>query len=389
MSHGKSTLELITDLVGFDTTSRNSNLELIEFIKGYLEGFGISSELVFDNERRKANLYATIGPDDTGGIALSGHTDVVPVDGQDWDTDPYRIERKQDRLFGRGTSDMKSFIAVCLAKVPEIVDRNFNTPIHFAFSYDEEIGCVGVQTLLRELEQRPNKPRCCIIGEPTGMHVIRSHKGKISKRCTIHGLEAHSGLAHTGVNAVEAAAELIAFLKRQARIFRDQGPFDLAFGPPYTTVHTGTVQGGTALNIVPKFCAFDAEIRHLPQDDPDQVWAKLQEYIDNEILPEMQAVYPEASIDWEVLSTIPALLTSEQDLITLAQDLSDTAGSGCVSFGTEGGLFENIGIPSVVCGPGHIDQAHKPNEFIDVAQIEKCEQFIDNLLDRMARSKAP
>lgn len=383
MTQAGNTIEMIENLVGFDTTSRNSNLELIEFVKGYLEQFGIASELVFDDERRKANLFATIGATDRGGVALSGHTDVVPVDGQNWDTDPYEINHKDDRLYGRGTCDMKSFIAVCLAKVPQIIGENLETPIHFAFSYDEEIGCVGVQTLLRELEQRPNKPRLCVIGEPTGMRVVRAHKGKISKRCTIHGLEAHSGLAHIGVNAVEAAAEIIAFLKKRARQFRDQGPFDREFDPPYTTVHTGTVRGGTALNIVPKLCAFEAEIRHLPNDDPDLVWNQLHDFIDTEILPEMRAVYPQASVVWEVLSTIPALSTSDENLIQLAQELSDTSGTGCVSFGTEGGLFENIGIPSVVCGPGYIDQAHKPNEFIDIDQVRKCEQFVDNLLARL------
>ena len=383
MEQNTSTLEMIENLVGFDTTSRNSNLELIEFVKGYLENFGIASELVFDADRRKANLFATIGDPEVGGVALSGHTDVVPVDGQNWDTDPYQINRKDDRLFGRGTCDMKSFIAVCLAKVPQIIDRNLETPIHFAFSYDEEIGCVGVQTLLRELEHRPNKPRLCIIGEPTGMKVIRSHKGKISKRCTIHGLEAHSGLAHIGVNAVEAAAEIIAFLKREARKFRDKGPFDHEFTPSYTTVHTGTVRGGTALNIVPKLCQFEAEIRHLPSDDPDRVWERLQIFIDTQILPEMRDVFPQAEVVWEVVSTIPALSTSDESLIKLTQQLSGTEGSGCVSFGTEGGLFENIGIPSVVCGPGYIDQAHKPNEFIAVEQVEKCERFVDNLLSQL------
>ena len=383
MTQAGNTLEMIGNLVGFDTTSRNSNLELIEFVKDYLEQFGIVSELVFDDGRRKANLFATIGASDLGGVVLSGHTDVVPVDGQDWDTDPYEINRKDDRLYGRGTCDMKSFIAVCLAKVPQIIDRNLETPIHFAFSYDEEIGCVGVQTLLRELECRPNKPRLCVIGEPTGMRVVRAHKGKISKRCTIHGLEAHSGLAHIGVNAVEAAAEIIAFLKKQAREFRARGPFDREFDPPYTTVHTGIVKGGTALNIVPKLCSFEAEIRHLPGDDPDLVWNQLHEFIDAEILPEMRAVYPQAGVVWEVLSAIPALSTSDDKLIRMAQQLSGTSDVGCVSFGTEGGLFENIGIPSVVCGPGHIDQAHKPNEFIDIDQVHKCERFVDNLLDRL------
>ncbi len=383
MTETKSSIQLIEDLVSFDTTSRNSNLEIIEYIKGYLEGFGLQSELVYDATGRKANLFATIGPHDIGGVALSGHTDVVPVDGQNWSTDPYELSDSDNRLYGRGTSDMKSFIAVCLAKVPQIIDSNLNTPIHFVFSYDEEIGCVGVRTLLDELIGRKNKPKSCVIGEPTGMRVVRSHKGKISRRCSIHGLESHSGLAHIGVNAVEAAAEIIAFLKREARRYRDDGPFDDAFTPTYTTVHTGLVRGGTALNIVPKFCAFEAEVRHLPSDDPQRIWNRMHQFIEAEILPEMQAVFPHARIDWEDLSTIPALASSDEELIELAQDLSNTTGTGCVSFGTEAGLFEEIGIPSVVCGPGHIDQAHKPDEFIAKDQIYQCESFIDNLLERL------
>ncbi len=383
MTNTKTSFQLIKDLVGFDTTSRNSNLEIIEYIKGYLEGFGLQSELVYDATGKKANLFATIGAEDLGGVALSGHTDVVPVDGQNWLTDPYEIYESEHRLYGRGTSDMKSFIAICLAKVPEFIDRNLATPIHLAFSYDEEIGCVGVRTLLRELCVRKNKPKFCVIGEPTGMRVVRSHKGKISRRCSIHGLESHSGLAHIGVNAVEAAAEIIAFLKNEARQFRRCGPFDEEFTPAYSTVHTGLIQGGTALNIVPKYCEFEAEIRHLPSDDPNLVWARMQDFIDAEILPEMQAVFPDARIDWEELSTIPALSTSSDELLKLTQELAGATDTACVSFGTEGGLFEDIGIPSVVCGPGHIDQAHKPNEFIDIEQIHKCETFLDKLLGKL------
>ena len=383
MTEHKTSIQLIEELISFDTTSRNSNLQIIEYIQGYLEDYGLQSELVYDATGRKANLFATIGADDKGGVALSGHTDVVPVDGQNWSTDPYQVSEADGKLYGRGTSDMKSFIAVCLAKVPKIIDKNLETPIHLAFSYDEEIGCVGVRTLLQELAHRANKPRACVIGEPTGMQVVRAHKGKISKRCSIYGLESHSGLAHIGVNAVEAAAEIIAFLKKEARRFRDGGPFDGEFSPAYTTVHTGVVRGGTALNIVPKFCEFEAEIRYLPGDDPQLVWDRLQHYIDSEILPEMRAVFADARIDWEEISIIPDLATSDKELIGLAQELSETTDTACVSFGTEGGLFEGIGIPSVVCGPGYINQAHKPNEFIEIEQVQQCEAFLDKLVERL------
>ncbi len=383
MQKQPQSLDLVEKLISFDTTSRNSNLELIEFIQGYLDEHGIESELVHNADRRKANLYATIGAKDRGGILLSGHTDVVPVDGQNWDTDPYKVERSEKKLYGRGTSDMKSFIAICLAKVNKIKDMNLNTPIHFAFSYDEEVGCIGVRTLLAELKDRPVKPRSCLIGEPTGLKVVRSHKGKISRRCTIHGRESHSGLTHRGVNAVEAAAEMVAWLKREARKRRDEGPHNPGFDPPYTTIHTGKILGGVALNIVPQLCEFEAEVRNMPEDDPEKIWNSLQEFVDSEILPEMQAVDPKCRIEWEEISQFPHLSTSDEDLIQLALELTDTTDTHYVSFGTEAGLFEQIGIPSVVCGPGHIDQAHRPNEFIEISQISRCETLIDDLLNKL------
>jgi acetylornithine deacetylase len=243
---------MIERLVGFDTTSRGSNLALIDFVRDYLDGLGIASELVHSEDGRKANLYATLGPDDRGGVLLSGHTDVVPVDGQEWRSEPFAVVEKDAKLYGRGTSDMKSFIAVVLALAPEFLERGLKTPLHFAFSYDEEVGCLGVRRLLAELEKRPVKPRLCIIGEPTLMRPVTGHKGKRSFRCHVHGFECHSALAHTGVNAVEAAAEMVAHLKGLARGRRDNGPFDPDYSPPYTTIHTGTIRGGTALNIVPK-----------------------------------------------------------------------------------------------------------------------------------------
>lgn len=246
---------MIRTLVGFDTTSRESNLALIEWVRDYLAGHGVASELFFDEERRKANLFATIGPEDRGGIALSGHTDVVPVDGQDWSTDPFALAEKNGRLYGRGTADMKSFIAVALALVPEFLGRELATPIHLALSYDEEVGCLGVRRMIAALEGRPDKPLLCIVGEPTEMKPVIGHKGKRSLRCHVHGYECHSALAHEGVNAVEAAAEIVAYLKSMARRFRDEGPYDPDFVPPYTTVHTGRISGGTASTSSPRTAA--------------------------------------------------------------------------------------------------------------------------------------
>ena len=380
-------LALLRELIRFDTTSRNSNLELIDFVREYLTALGVETVLVHDPDQPKANLYATIGDPARAGLVLSGHTDVVPVDGQDWHSDPYTLTERDGRLYGRGTADMKGFIAVCLAAVPAIGARNLDVPVHLALSYDEEIGCVGVRGLLAELERRAVRPRACVIGEPTGMRIIRAHKGKLSQRCTVHGLECHSGMTHRGVNAVEAAAETIAYLKTLARGLRDAGPFDTEFDPPYTTVHTGVVHGGTALNIVPKECRFDFEFRHLPDDDPEALLEQVRGYAESRLLPEMRAVFPGARFEWELLSQFPGLSTDPDAPVTeLLKAVLETRDTGKVSFGTEGGLFQRAGIPAIVCGPGDIDQAHKPDEFIDPAQLSRCEQFIARLIDRFAET---
>ena len=383
MQPSANVLEMIERLIGFDTTSRNSNLELIAWVQNYLDNLGIGSELVHDETGHKANLYATLGPLDIPGIALSGHTDVVPVDGQPWDSDPFTVTRRDDRLYARGTCDMKSFIAICLALAPEFLERKIRIPLHFAFSYDEEVGCLGVRGLLQKLADRPVKPLACIIGEPTSMKVISGHKGKLSMRCHVHGKEAHSSLINQGVNAVEAAAEAIAYLKSMARRHRDQGPYNEDYNPHYTSVHTGTVHGGTALNIVPLGCSFEYEFRHLPGDDPEALQSELTAHIENNIVPEMKAVDPNSGFEFEPMSRIPGFHVEEDAEITqLAKSLSGTNSTGKVSFGTEAGLFQTMaGIPSVICGPGSIDQAHKPNEYIDIEQVARGEEFIRKLIE--------
>jgi len=375
---------MIRRLVAFDTTSRESNLALIDFVRSYLDDFHVTSELVFDAERRKANLYATIGAADRGGIMLSGHTDVVPVDGQDWDSDPFTLRDEDDRLVGRGASDMKSFIAIVLAMVPDFIAARAATPIHLAFTYDEEVGCLGVRGLIDLLAKRPVKPRCCIIGEPTLMRPVVSHKGKRSLRCHVHGHASHSALSHAGVNAVEIAADLVSHIRRIARRKRDEGPFDPGFMPPYTTVHTGTIAGGTALNIVPRECRFDFEIRHLPGDDPDRIEAELREHAAS-LLPEMRGVSAETGIVLDAYNAIPALATPlDSEVVQLAQSLTGANDAGKVSFGTEGGLYQQAGIPTVICGPGSIEQAHRPNEWIALDQVRQCEDFLRRLITRIA-----
>ena len=378
-------IEMTKRLVAFDTTSRNSNLALIEFVRDYLDGYGVNSELVYDASGAKANLYATIGDPGRGGIMLSGHTDVVPIDDQDWHTDPFALTEKDGKLYGRGSADMKGFIATLLSLVPTLVQRKLREPIHLSFSYDEEIGCIGIRTLIDVLRDRPNKPRLCIVGEPTDMQVGIGHKGKHTLRCHVHGHEAHSSLIHQGVNAIEAAAELVAKLKEIARRKRDHGPFDPDFQPPYSSVHTGLIQGGTALNIVPRECTFDFEVRPLPGDDVPAIVAELREFAETRILPEMRAVRPETSILIEELSAAPGLDTpTDHEATQLAAALSGSNGTIKVAFGTEGGLFAAAGIPTVICGPGSIDQAHKPDEFVALGQIARCEAFLQRLIDRVS-----
>ncbi len=380
----ETTREFIETLVAFDTTSRETNLPLIEYVRDYLEGFGIACELTYDDDRRKANVFATIGPADVPGIVLSGHTDVVPVDGQDWHSDPFVVREADGRLFGRGTADMKSFIAVVLAMVPDMLRRSLRAPVHLSFSYDEEVGCLGVHRLLEQVARRPVKPYACIVGEPTGMQVINAHKGKKSARCMVRGKAAHSSLTDQGVNAVEVAGELIAYLRRMSQRLRDEGPHNHGFQPSYTTVHTGVVSGGTALNIVPEACEFEFEIRNLPEQDPEALFSELCEYAERQLLPEMHAVDAQTGIDWDPLPSYPALACDEDsDIVRLVKRVSRSNVVGAVSFGTEAGVFQEVGIPALICGPGSIEQAHKPDEFIAIAQVEECERFMTRLLDEL------
>jgi len=380
-----SSLAMLRRLIAFDTVSRNSNLDLIHWIADYLRDHGVESRLVHDETGKKANLYATVGPEDRPGYLLSGHTDVVPIDGQEWHSDPFTLIEHDGRLYGRGTSDMKSFVAVALAMLPEFRRRGLKTPIHYAFSYDEEVGCIGVRRLLAELAGMAVKPRLCIVGEPTDMKVITAHKGKVSYRCDVRGLEAHSSLAHLGVNAVEAAAEIVARLKTMARQHRDHGPFDHDFAPPYTTVHTGTITGGTALNIVPRDCSFAFEFRFLPDDDPAALFQEIERFARSTIEPEMHAVSRDTGVRFTVTSQSPGLDTDDAaEVTTLAKALSQSNASGKVSFGTEAGLFQEAGIPTVVCGPGSIEQAHKPDEWVSLEQVALCEAFLQRLLERAA-----
>ena len=375
-----ATLSLLKDLIGFNTTSRLSNLELIDYVKAYLEALGIACELSWNNEKTKANLFATIGDADKSGIVLSGHTDVVPVTGQDWATDPFKAEIINDRLYGRGSCDMKGYIAVCLAKAKSIIDADLPTPVHFAFSYDEEVGCFGVINLIAELKKRKVQPRACIIGEPTSMSIVRAHKGLLIKRCQVSGKASHSSLVHQGVNAVTAAAKTITHIDQIAQRIKREGPFDELFDPPYTTLNTGLINGGTAINIIPESCSFDFEIRNLPNHSSVPLFAEVEKF-SRSLEPDMKSVDPNAGFDWRTLASYPGMDTNKSaEVIQLVQKLlSDDREPGKVSYGTEGGLFQEAGIQSVICGPGSIEHAHKPDEYVELDQLAQSEAFIDTL----------
>lgn len=380
---GADTLKLIRELIAFPTVSRDSNLELIDYVRELLRPLDADLRMTFDHDRRKANLFATLGPRGVPGVVLSGHTDVVPVDGQAWATDPFTVTERDGRLYGRGTSDMKSFIACTLALAPGFVQRGLQTPVHLAFSYDEEVGCLGVRDLLTDMVQAGIKPLSCIVGEPTEMRPVIAHKGKQSYRCTVRGLASHSAYAPYGVNAVEAAAEAVAFLKQLARRHRDRGPYDRGFDIAYTTVHTGVIRGGTALNIVPHDCVFDFEFRNLPGDDPNALLKEFETHVQNVIEPEMQAVDPRSGFKIVKMSEIPALDTgAEAEITALAQEFSGSNDIIKVSFGTEASQFQVAGVPTIVCGPGSIREAHKPDEFVTLEQVARCEHFLSGLMSR-------
>ncbi|CCG43023.1 acetylornithine deacetylase [Magnetospirillum molischianum] len=374
-------VELLEQLVAFDTTSRNSNLALINMAAELLSGVGAKTRLTWNDSRTKANLFATLGPDDRPGIVLSGHSDVVPVDGQDWSSDPFRLDRRDGRLYGRGTADMKGFLAAALAFAPDFAARPLAMPVHFALSYDEEIGCIGVRRMLDDLAELEVQPRLCIVGEPTEMTLVNGHKGKKSVRCQVLGHECHSALNHQGVNAVEIAAEIVARLRAMQRRLRETGPFEVGYHPPYTTVHTGVIKGGTALNIVPGECCFEFEIRNLPRHDPELLMAEIRSWA-QELIPEMLAVSDHAGIILNENNTTAGLDMDPADpAVRLALSLAGGIDTAFLAYTTEAGLFQKSGIPAVVCGPGNIEQAHKADEFVSLEQLAHCESFLGRLLD--------
>lgn len=382
-----ATLDWLAKLISHPSVSLTPNLALIEQAQSYLEDLGYLCAVVFDETRSKANLYATIGPAVDGGVILSGHSDVVPVEGQNWASDPFTTDIRGDKLYGRGACDMKGFLACLLAKAETFKKADLRVPIHLAFTYDEEVGCLGVPSLVEAINALPHKPAMCIVGEPTNMQVITQHKGKYSARAHFTGRSGHSSLPGEGVNAVEFASEFVVFLRRLGQKFRNEGPHDDEFVPNHTTFHSGVIHGGTQLNIIPQNCYVDFEFRNLPNHDRNELKGLIFDYLDNTLIPQMRETYDDVGVEIEVVSDMPGLATGDDEEVTkLVMELTGANTTGKVSFGTEAGVFSAMGdIPTVVCGPGSIEQAHKPDEFIELDQLARCEKFLDRLLSVLVR----
>lgn len=379
--------DILERLVGFPTVSRDSNLPLIDWVESYLNGFGVACHRVYDATGQKAALYANVGPEVEGGVILSGHTDVVPVDGQAWDTDPFTVVERDGKLFGRGTCDMKSFDALALAAVPKALAAGIKRPLQIALSYDEEVGCVGAPPMIDELKDVLPKASAAVIGEPTMMRPVSAHKGSTGFAVHVRGFEVHSSLMHTGVNAIMEAAKLIDWANQQNARIWSQTPTPVAavFDPPFTTLHTGTISGGTAHNITALDCRFGLDFRVVPGEDVD---AWLEAFLARvaEVEAGMKAIHPDCRITCERYFSIPGL-QPEQDgaAEALARRLTGDNGTHVVSYGTEAGQFQERGFSAIVCGPGDIAQAHQPNEFIALSQLEAGEVFMDRLIAELAQ----
>jgi acetylornithine deacetylase len=378
--------ELLARLVAFDTTSHKSNVPLVRFVEDYLAQHGIGCQLVPTPDGAKASLFATIGPQGVRGVALSGHTDVVPAEGQDWDSDPFALTARAGRLYARGSADMKGFLACVLAAVPDLTRRRLKVPIHIAFSYDEEVGCIGVRPLLAELGRRLPQPRLVFVGEPTSMAVVDAHKGPVRWRVEVRGRAAHSSMATLGVNAITFAARLLGELGAIERELAATTR-DARFDPPFATLQVTRIEGGTATNIVPRRPGFD--VRAFPGVDIAAIDRLIRDFAANKCLPEMRKVAPEAAIDIAVANQVPPYSAGgSSEAVALALSLAGQNETHAVSYATEAGLFQMAGSPAVVIGPGDIAQAHTADEWIATEQIEKCSAFLARLGDWAERGTA-
>jgi acetylornithine deacetylase len=380
----EAALDWIGRLIAFDTTSRNSNLGLIETLRDTLHDWGVEAWLDHDASGAKANLFATLPAADGStrdGLVLSGHTDVVPVDGQHWSSPPFKPSIRNARLYGRGACDMKGFLGTVMSLVPGWCATPPRRPVHLAFTYDEEVGCLGVSPLLAAIAGRGIRPQGCIVGEPTGMQVIVAHKGINIYRCCVRGHAVHSSLTPHGVNAIEYAARMICRIRDIADEFAQHGPYDDGFDVPFSTAQTGTIAGGIALNTVPQTCEFVFEFRNLPGVDADAIFARIEAYANEMLVPEMRRVHREADIGFTRIGAPPAMQTDDTGALARhIRALAPDAAWKKVSYGTEAGFFQRAGIPTIVCGPGNISHAHQADEFVALSEIARCEAFLGKLV---------
>ena len=376
--------EILARLIGFDTVSSQSNLALMNYVRDLLATAGIDSMLIPDASGSKANLYATTGPEGIGGVMLSGHSDVVPVEGQVWNRPAFALTEAEGRLYGRGTTDMKGFVACAIAAMLRAAKRELKVPLHLALSHDEEVGCIGVRSLIDMLEAAPQRPAFCIVGEPTAMQVATGHKGKIALRATCIGREGHSALAPLALNALHLASDFIGAIRHLQAEVATSGLRDGDYDVPYTTIHAGKLSGGVQVNIVPNRAVVDFEIRSLAEDDPQMLIARLQAAAEAITAP-LRGAFPEAEIRIERLWDYPGLGTpSDATVVNFVKSLTGANGTIKVAFGTEGGLFDQrLAIPTVICGPGSMAQGHKPDEFITIEQFERCNAMMDSLIQRL------
>ncbi|MGE3875364.1 MAG: acetylornithine deacetylase [Parvibaculaceae bacterium] len=384
-------IALIRDLIAFPTVSRDGNRDLLAYVETHLRRHGVASDILWNGDGSKGNLWATIGPVDVPGVILSGHSDVVPVDGQDWTSDPFALREAGGRIYGRGACDMKGFVGIVLATVPDLVCRDLKAPVHIAISYDEELGCTGVVSLVDRIAGLAVKPALCIVGEPTSMQVVIGHKGGGMYRIAVTGRSAHSSLAPHAVNAVEYAADMVAFIRELSQESCRHGPHDHGYDVGHSTLSVTTIAGGTALNIIPNACEIGFDIRSLPEVDANALVERIRRHAETELLPRMRALAPEAGIVVEPVVEFVALGTApEHPAVTFVKRLVGRNDHAKVAYGTEAGLFSNrAGVPSVVCGPGSIEQAHKPDEYLAVSEIDRCLAMIGRLASELTADGLP
>lgn len=375
-------------LIGFDTTSRNSNLAMVSFLEDYLKGAGLRTEAVPSVDGQKADLFATMGPVDQGGLMLAGHMDVVPVEGQAWTTDPFTLHEEGGKLFGRGTADMKSFLVQSIHAVEQLRQRKLKLPVHLAFTYDEEVGCGGAERLMQALKTAGHvMPKCAVIGEPTGFQVFSLHKGFNVARATVTGVEGHSGKPDLGVNATYPAAQIIQKLMEVEAERKQHRSMEQFFQFPFTTVNVGLLNGGTAINIIPNRCEVLFEYRTMPAEDPAYVYRQVEGYISEVLRPQLKKRDPRADITLEMITRLPPMKAPPgAEIERVALELTSHPFSLAAPYYTEGAIYNEAGIPTIICGPGDIDQAHRPNEFITREQMDKGPPFLAKLIERVCLS---